>query len=315
MDQMRFFRHVSFSTGELTRLRQILRPSGTTFILPYDQFVEHDGRHQEAKSDASNPNYIIELGLDSGCNAVVFHYGISSRFWSKAEGKIPLIVKINGKSSIPSEKQALSVHTSWVEDAVKLGAIGVGYTMYYGSPRQDVDLPQLAAVRKECERYGMPLIVWAYPRGEAIEEKGGRDTSYALESAARLAMEIGATVIKSNLPVAAKPEYLTNEKIPKYYRETEKWLQTLAPHEQKVERAKRIVKIVQGIPILFSGGAEKSDADLMDNAYADVEAGCFGFIYGRNIWKREKGKALETIKQLVALLDKSADQPLTVGNK
>jgi len=315
MDPLRFFRHVSFSTGELARLRQIVRPSGTTFILPYDQFVEHDGRHQDAQSDASNPDYIIELGLDSGCNAVVFHYGISNRFWSKVEGRIPLIVKLNGKTSIPSEKQALSVHTSWVEDAVKLGAVAIGYTMYYGSPRQDADLPQLAAVRKECERYGMPLIVWAYPRGEAIEEKGGRDTSYALESAARLAMEMGATVIKSNLPKPAKAEFLTNEKVPKYYREIEKWLQTLEPHEQKVERAKRIVKIAQGIPILFSGGVEITDEDLMDNARADVEAGCFGFIYGRNIWKREKSKALNIIEQLQALLDKSAERPLTVGSK
>ncbi len=313
MDQLRFFRHVSFSTGEIARVRQFVRPSGTTFILPYDQFIEHDGRHQEAKSDSANPDYIVELGLDSGSNAVVFHYGISTRHWSKAEGRIPLIVKLNGKTSIPSEKQALSVHTSWVEDAVRLGAVAVGYTMYYGSPRQDVDLPQLAAVRKECERYGVPLIVWAYPRGEAIEEKGGRDTSYALESAARLAMEIGATVIKSNLPVAAKPDFLTNEKVPKYYREVEKWLQTLPAHDQKIERAKRVVKIAQGIPILFSGGAEKSTEDLMDNAKADVEAGCFGFIYGRNIWKREKSEALDIIKKLQAMLDKSAEQPLTVG--
>ena len=65
-----------------------------------------------------------------------------------------------------------------------MGAVAVGYTMYYGSPRQTEDLPQLAAVRKECDKYGMPLIVWAYPRGAAMNEKGGAGTSYALESAA-----------------------------------------------------------------------------------------------------------------------------------
>src|SRR3989304_6969122 len=82
MDQLRFFRHAGFSSGEITRVRQILRPSGTTFILPYDQFVEHDCRHLEAHSDSGNPKYILELARDAGHNAVALHYGLSRRFWS-----------------------------------------------------------------------------------------------------------------------------------------------------------------------------------------------------------------------------------------
>jgi class I fructose-bisphosphate aldolase len=313
MDQLRFFRHAGFSSGEITRVRQILRPSGTTFILPYDQFVEHDCRHLEAQSDSGNPNYILELARDAGHNAVALHYGLSRRFWSQTEGRIPLILKINGKTSIPSEKLALSVHTSWVEDAVQLGAVGIGYTMYYGSPRQDVDLPQLAAVRRECERFGMPLIVWAYPRGEGIDAKGGRDTSYALESAARLATEMGATIIKSNLPKAAKDEFLTNESIPKYFRNLEQELRGLPPYEQKLERARRVVSAGQGIPILFSGGNDKTDAEVLENAEVSVKAGCFGFIYGRNMWKRKKEHAIEMFKKLATFLDQSVEQPAFAG--
>lgn len=313
MDQLRFFRHASFSSGEITRVHQILRPNGTTFILPYDQFIEHDCRHLEAQSDSGNPKYLLELARDAGHNGVALHYGLSKRFWSQTEGRIPLIVKVNGKTSIPPEKLSLSVHTSWVEDAVRLGAVGIGYTMYYGSPRQDVDLPQLAAVRKECERYGMPLIIWAYPRGEAIDAKGGRETSYALESAARLAMEMGATIIKSNLPRAAKDEFLTNESVPKYFRKLEQELKSLSAYEQKLERARRVVRAAQGIPVLFSGGDDKTDAEVLENAEVSSKAGCFGFIYGRNMWKRKKEHAIEMFKKLAVFLDQSVEQPAFAG--
>ncbi|RKY16553.1 MAG: fructose-bisphosphate aldolase [Planctomycetota bacterium] len=303
MDVLRFFRKAKFSTGELTRVRRILRPNGTTMLLPYDQFVEHDCRHLDGKSDSGNPYYICELAKEAGFNGVVFHYGLSARYWPSTEGEVPLIVKINGKTSIPPDDEALSVHTSWVEDAVRLGAAGVGYTMYYGSPAQDRDLPQLAAVRRECERFGMPLIIWAYPRGSAINAKGGRDSSYALESAARLATEMGATIIKSNLP-ADKPELADNPKVPEYYRKVEKEILAISdPLERKYVRAKRVVEAAQGIPVLFSGGSEKSDEEVLANAKAAVRAGCFGFIIGRNMWKRK----LEDAKRIAAIIEQALD--------
>src|SRR5580692_4915003 len=82
-DPLRFFRLCNYSTGELARLRQIVRPNGTMIILPYDQFIEHDARHLAAESDAGNPDYICELARDGGYGAIVFHYGLSKRFWSK----------------------------------------------------------------------------------------------------------------------------------------------------------------------------------------------------------------------------------------
>ncbi len=304
-DRLRFFRQARLGPGEIARVRPLTRDNGTSIILPYDQFIEHDCRHFEAESDAGNPDYIMELGTDLGFNAVAVHYGIARRYWTKTEGRIPLIVKVNGKTSIPSDAQALSTATSFVEDAVRIGATGIGYTLYYGSPRQDEDLPQLAAVRRECERYGLPLIVWAYPRGEAIDAKGGKETSYALESAARLAMEMGATVVKSNLPKAAKPDFLKNEKVPKYYRELEEQLQKMDPAAQATERARRVVKASTGIPVLFSGGEGTSAETVVMNATACVNGGCFGFIIGRNMWKRTKPEARKIVDQLTALLDKA----------
>ncbi|MCW5829445.1 MAG: fructose-bisphosphate aldolase [Deltaproteobacteria bacterium] len=302
-DPLRFFRRVRLGPGEMARVSQITRGNGTSIILPYDQFIEHDCRHLEAESDAGNPDYIMELGIDLGFNAVAVHYGVARRFWTKTEGRIPLILKVNGKTSIPSDAQALSTATSFVEDAVRIGATGIGYTLYYGSPRQDEDLPQMAGVRAACERFGLPLIVWAYPRGEAIDAKGGKETSYALESAARLAVEMGATIVKSNLPKAAKPDFVKNEKVPKYYRELEEQLLRLDPAAQAAERARRVVKAATGIPVLFSGGEGASTETVIENAKACVAGGCFGFIIGRNMWKRTKPKAQEIVTEVTRLLD------------
>lgn len=305
-DPMRFFRKHYYAPGELARLRQIVRDSGTSLILPYDQFIEHDNRHVDPNPDAADPDYICRLAEEGGYNAVAIHYGLAKRYWTKLAGSVPLLLKLNGKTSIPSQEAPLSVHTSFVEDAVQLGAVAVGYTMYYGSSRQDEDIPQLAAVREACDRYGMPLVIWAYPRGEAIEAKGGKESSYAIESAVRMAVEMGASVIKANLPKNGGDDCVTNDGIPGYYRKVEKELQGMSDKDQKWERAKRVVEAAQGVPVLFSGGSEIGDEDLIENAQACIDAGCFGFIFGRNMWKRPHDAALEMTGKFQDMLDSTA---------
>src|SRR5207237_8716638 len=138
------------------------------------------------------------------------------------------------------------------------GAVATGYTMYYGSPRQDQDLPQLATVRSQCEQFGLPLIVWAYPRGEAVDAKGGPDSSYAIESAVRMAVEMGASVVKANFP-KKNEKVLENKDVPQYLRDLEAHLLKLSDDEQFAERSRRVVDAGQGIPILFSGGEEQKE--------------------------------------------------------
>ena len=300
---MKFFQDQHYSPGEKARLRQIVRDSGTSLILPYDQFIEHDNRHVDPNPAAADPAYICQLAVDGGYNAVAVHYGVAKRYWTKFEGEVPLLLKLNGKTSFPEQSRPLSAHTSYVEDAVRIGAAAVGYTMYYGSPRQDEDLPQLATVREECDRYGMPLIIWAYPRGEGDDAKGGRDSTYAVESATRMAVEMGATVIKANLPIPTGEDFFDNASVPDYYRKVEKELQALDEKEQKWERARRVVAAAQGVPVLFSGGSKIGDDDLIENAQACVDAGCFGFIFGRNMWKREKKAAVEMTNKFQDMLD------------
>src|SRR6202008_463505 len=103
-------------------------------------------------------------------------------------------------TDIPPDDRALSPLQATVEEAVRLGADAVRYTLYGGAPAAEPDLAQYRQARADARRLGMPLIVWAYPRGAAIEAKGGKDSFYAVDYAARTASELGADVVKVNFP-------------------------------------------------------------------------------------------------------------------
>jgi class I fructose-bisphosphate aldolase len=295
-------------------MRQLVDDHGKSMILPYDQFVEDDCRHLDCESDGGNPHAILDLARDGRYTGVVIHHGVARRYWSRLEGAVPLILKLNASTATPppdgfpapdrvlSPKGAFGALTASVEDAVRRGAAAAGYTMDHGSPRQADDLTQLAGVRRECERLGMPLVVWASPRREGIARKGVDETSYALESAARLAMEMGATAIASSIPKAAAAGFFDLISVPVYYRNLERELQGLPEAEALQIRADRIVSAVQGAPVLFTSGSDVDDEDLLYHAEVCVKAGCLGLLFGREIWKRERGRALEISEKLRSLL-------------
>jgi class I fructose-bisphosphate aldolase len=162
--------------------------------------------------------------------------------------------------------------------------------MYLGSPRQDADLHQLQGVRAECDRYGMPLIVWAYPRGSAIEGKGGRDSFYAIDYAARMAMEMGADVVKLNMP-KLNPD--KDKDAPAPYNEGGFTQEEAIRH--CVESAGRSL-------VVLSGGSKVDDDTLLDQTRFIMEAGGSGVIYGRNVWQRPWNDALEIIDRIKEIL-------------
>jgi class I fructose-bisphosphate aldolase len=177
-----------------------------------------------------------------------------------------------------------------VEDAVRLGALAVGYTLYVGSPRQDDDFLQFEEVRREAERLGMPVIVWAYPRGSAIEAKGGKESPYAVEYAARAAMEVGADVVKVNIP---KYDVKKAERYPAPYREIGR---------DAREAMSRVVKNVGRTLVIASGGSRLSAEEAVAQAKLALEAGCAGLIFGRNVWQRPYAEGLEVARELIKVV-------------
>jgi fructose-bisphosphate aldolase, class I len=284
---------LGLNTGKKARLHRILHQhglrNGTALFLPYDQGLEHGPRDFFSNPAAADPTYIVRLAVEGGFNGIAIQIGLAEKFYWDYAGEVPLVLKLNGKTEIPSDAEALSpVHAS-VEDAVRLGADAVGYTLYVGTPAQEQDFAQLRAVRADAQRYGLPLIVWAYPRGSAIDAKGGKDSFYAVDYAARTASELGADVVKVNFP---QPDKRTG--VPAAY-------DAEFSSQQAVEA---VIRSANRSLVLISGGEKAGDEAMLDKARESMEAGATGLIFGRNIWQRDHDASLRFVAQLRDILAK-----------
>ena len=277
-------------TGKRTRLHRLLYEfgpgNGTLMLLPIDQGIEHGPRDFFPNPASKDPDYQFRLAAEAGYSALACQIGMAEKYYPDYAGQVPLILKVNGKTDIPSSAHAFSSCNASVEDAVRLGADAVGYTLYVGSPRQDEDLAQLREVREDCDRFGMPLVVWSYPRGEAIDAKGGATSFYAIDYAARLAMEMGADVVKINMPTI-NPEKDRDTQPP--YNEME--VSADEAMRQCVESAGRAL-------VVLSGGSKVDDETVIGHARSVMQAGGSGVIFGRNVWQREWNDALEIIERI-----------------
>jgi fructose-bisphosphate aldolase, class I len=284
----------TLSPGKRTRLRRLLFEfgpgNGTLLLLPIDQGIEHGPRDFFPNPASKDPEYQFRLAAEAGYSAIACQIGLATKYYPDYAGQVPLILKVNGKTDAPPDDEALSPTNASVEDAVRLGADAVGYTLYVGSPRQDEDLHQLKGVREDCDRFGMPLVIWAYPRGRDIEKKGGRDSFYAIDYAARMAMEMGADVVKLNMP-KLDPEKAKNSPAP--YNKLE--VSQEEAIRQSVESAGRSL-------VVLSGGSKADDEAVLAQTRAVMEAGGSGVIYGRNVWQREWNAAQEIIEQIKEIM-------------
>ena len=282
------------SPGKRARLRRLLFDygpgNGTLLLLPIDQGIEHGPRDFFPNPASKDPEYQFRLAAEAGYSAIACQIGLAEKYYPDYAGQVPLILKVNGKTDVPPSDAPVSPCNASVEDAVRLGADAVGYTSYVGSPRQEEDFIQLRGIRQDCDRFGMPLIIWAYPRGRDIEKKGGRNSFYAVDYAARVAMEMGADVVKLNLP-----------KI-----DPEKDKDSPAPYDEgrfsQEDAVQHVVASAGRSLVVLSGGSKIDDDQLLEQTRFIMEAGGSGVIYGRNVWQREHSAAMEIIEQIKEIM-------------
>ena len=287
------FDQLGLPSGKRARLRRILYQhglrNGTTLFLPYDQGLEHGPRDFFANETATDPRYIVRLAIEGGFNGIAIQIGLAEKFYWEFAGEVPLILKLNGKTDIPDDAEPLSPLNATVEEAVALGADAVGYTLYVGSPAQEHDFAQYLQVRKDAERFGMPLIVWSYPRGSAIDGKGGKDSFYAVDYAARIASELGADLVKVNFPHPDK-----QAGVPAAYQREFSPQQAIGS----------VVRSANRTLLLVSGGERSGDQAMLEKARMSMEAGATGLIFGRNIWQRDHDETLRFVARLKEILAK-----------
>lgn len=272
--------------------------NGKMLFLPIDHGIEHGPSDFLKNPPAVDPEFQLNLALEGDYSGIVFHVGLAEQYWQKKpyKDKVPLVLKVNGKTNIPSDEEALSTLTGTVADAVKLGADAVGYTFYVGSPRQDEDFVQFLQIRREAEEAGLPIIMWAYPRGKFVEQKGGRDCLAMVAYAARIANELGADIAKVNAPKPPKQgEYDEKGKLKDYNQ-----LLDLSLEEQMAW----VVRCAGSTGVLVSGGSKLGDEDLLNKVEMAIKAGVDGLIFGRNMWQREYKEALKITEEVKAVLRK-----------
>jgi fructose-bisphosphate aldolase, class I len=280
-------------TGKKARLQRIIYQfglkNGTAMFLPYDQGLEHGPRDFLDNPASGDPRYILKLAIEGGFNGVAVQIGTAEKFFWDYAGEVPLVLKLNGKTEIPPADAPRSPLNGSVEDAVRLGADAVGYTLYVGSGRQDEDFEAFSGVRQAAHRFGLPLVVWSYPRGSAVDSKGGKDSLYQVDYASRTAAELGADVVKVNFPNPS-----ATEGVPKAY----------ARQITEQEGVNAVVRSAVRTPVLLSGGERGGDEEVLDKARIAMEAGALGLIFGRNIWQREHDESLRFVARLRELLEK-----------
>ena len=292
MNKLDELRHLSL--GKRVRLHRMMYEhgpgNGHMMFLPIDQGLEHGPVDFFPNPPSADPEFQFKLAVEGGFSGIALHLGLAEKYAPKYAGKVPIVLKINGKTRIPSGNEPVSPMTGSVEDAVRIGADAIGYTLYVGSPNQVADFTQFRQVKKDAERYGMPIIMWAYPRGEAVDKKGGRDALYAIDYAARVANELGADIVKLNVP---EDDSKTRSQQPAPYDSLEL---------DYKERVGKVVKSAGKCLVLFSGGGKVSDDEVIKRARTCLEEGASGLIFGRNIWQREWNDALAMTKKLKEMI-------------
>ncbi|MFH1327188.1 MAG: hypothetical protein ABIH59_03620 [archaeon] len=245
------------------KLNKIMR-KGKALFLAYDQGLEHGPVDFNDKN--VDPLYIIEIAKKGGYTGVVFQKGIAEKYKKEIKkSKVPLILKLNGKTSLV-KGDPLSTQLAKVEEAVKLGASAVGYTIYIGSIHESKMFKEFEKIQRNAHKKALPVVVWMYPRGKSIK---GKSKAKLMAYAARIGLEIGADIIKIR-------------------------------YEGNLKDLKWAVKSAGRTKVVIAGGVKKDEKKLLLQVKEIINAGCVGLAIGRNIWQAKK--PLDITKKIKAVV-------------
>lgn len=282
--------------GVLTNMARMLnhgrlKGTGKMVILPVDQGFEHGPARSFAKNpDSYDPSYHFELAIESGCNAYAAPIGFIEAGARDFAGEIPLILKINNSETLYTNKSPISALSSNIDDALRLGCAGIGFTIYPGSSERKAMYEEIAYAAQEAKKAGLVVVIWSYARGEQIS-KDGETGIDVIAYSAHIAAQLGAHIIKVKPPTA----FIEQDAARKVYEAQGIKVSTLADRTRHVVQScfngKRIV--------IFSGGEAKGTDDLLKEVGQLAQGGAFGSIMGRNAFQRPKKEAIQLLQDVM----------------
>lgn len=268
-----------------------LAGTGKLVILPVDQGFEHGPARSFAKNpDGYDPAYHIELAIESGCNAYAAPLGAIEAVARDYAGEIPLILKINNSETLYTNKSPISALTSYIDDALRLGCAGIGFTIYPGSSERKNQYEEIAQAAREAKAAGLAVVIWSYPRGEQLS-KEGETAIDVVAYAAHIAAQLGAHIIKVKPPTA----HLEQAAASKVYQEQGIKVTTLADRARHVVQSSFAGKRI----VIFSGGEAKGTEEILKEVSELAQGGAFGSIMGRNAFQRPKKEALALLHSVM----------------
>lgn len=285
-------------------------------ILPIDQGIEHSAGASFAKNPIYfDPDNIVKLAIEGGCNAVATTFGNLAMVSRKYAHKIPFIVKINHNELLTYPNKYDQIMFGSVDEAWNLGAVAVGATIYFGSDNSTRQIQEMAAFERAHE-LGMATILWCYIRNNAFV-KDGVDYHVSADltgQANHLGVTIQADIIKQKLPENNGGFKALNTGDSSYGKLDERmYTQLSSDHPIDLCRYQVINCYMGKAGLINSGGASKGASDLADavrTAVINKRAGGMGLISGRKAFQRPMKQGVEILN---AIQDVYLDNGITIA--
>ena len=297
------------TTGTLRNLQWLfssgrLAGTGHVSILPVDQGIEHSA----GASFAPNPQYfdpenIVRLAMEGGCNAVASTVGVLGAVSRKFAHKFPFIVKLNHNELLTLPNQFDQIEFASVRRAWDMGAVGVGATIYFGSEQSTRQITEIARAFEEAHKLGMFTVLWCYLRNSGFKADG---TDYHLAAdlsgqANHIGTTIQADIIKQKLPENNGGYTVLNES--GTYGKTSKLVYSELTTDHPIDLTRyQVVNCYAGrAGLINSGGASSGESDLAEavrTAVINKRAGGLGLISGRKAFQRPMNEGIELLNAI-----------------
>jgi class I fructose-bisphosphate aldolase len=284
-----------------------LAGTGYLSILPVDQGIEHSaGASFAPNPDYFDPENIVELALEGGCNAVASTFGVLASVSRRYAHRIPFIVKINHNEILSHPNTYDQTLYGSVEQAWNLGAAAVGATIYFGSPESRRQIAEVAEAFARAHELGMFTVLWCYLRSSAFKVDG-TDYHTAADLTAQanhLGVTIEADIIKQKLPEEnggyAAVEAASKAAGAGSFGKTHRKVVEELSGDHPIDRTRlQVAGCYMGrAPLINSGGASSGDSDLaaaVTTAVVNKRAGGAGLISGRKAFQRPRADGIELL--------------------
>jgi class I fructose-bisphosphate aldolase len=281
--------------------------TGYMSILPVDQGIEHSGGASFAKNPIYfDPENIVKLAIEGGCNAVASTYGVLGSVARKYAHKIPFIVKINHNELMTYPNTFDQIMFGTIDQAYDMGCAAIGATIYFGSDESSRQIIEVANAFAYAHELGMATILWCYTRNNAFKT-GGVDYHVAADltgQANHLGVTIEADVIKQKLPENNGGFKALNTGSSSYGKLDER-IYTQLTSDNPIDLTRyQVANCYMGRANLINSGGASGDNDFADavkTAVINKRAGGAGLISGRKAFQRpmaEGAKLLQTIQDV-----------------